>query len=77
MKSSRLSNEQIEGIFKTFGKDSKLKKLNIKYNGTYSRELSEWADNLEWNHELKVGVSVRYGFDSNYPGSDEYDFSEA
>ena len=79
MKSSRLSDEQIEGIFRTFGKDSKIKKLNIKYNGSdnqYNRKLSEWADELEWNNELKVGMSVRYGWDSNYPGSDEHDFSQ-
>ena len=78
MKSSSLSDMHIEAIFRTFGKESKLKKLNIKYNGKYNnRELSEWADKLEWNYELKAGLSVRYGHDSNYPGSDEYDFSEA
>ena len=76
MKNSRLSNEQIKAIFGAFGRHSKLKKLNIKYNGDdfrCSRELAEWADKLEWNSELNAGVSVRYGFNSNYPGSDEYD----
>ena len=77
MKSCGLSNEQIEAIFKNFGESSKIRKLNIKYNGTYKHDLWEWSQKLKWNHELNIGVDVRYGHDSNYPGSDEHDFEKA
>ena len=77
MKNCSLSNEQIEAIFKNFGEDSKIRKLNIKYNGTYKHDLWEWSQKLKWNQELNIGVDVRYGHGSNYPGSDEHDFAEA
>ena len=52
------------------------RKLNIKYNGTYKHDLWKWSQELKWNHKLNVGVDVRYGHGSNYPGSDEHDFAE-